>query len=97
MSNHRAERSSTFTEAKATFSNLIDRALSGEPQHIVRNGEEEVIIVDAETYRRALRPEQSLTKLFSAFAGNIARCRPSPDVGQPECECLMVHGLETSV
>jgi prevent-host-death family protein len=59
----------TLTEAKAKFSNLVDRALSGEPQHVLRNGREEVIVVDAATYNAASRPRRTLVELFSALRG----------------------------
>jgi prevent-host-death family protein len=59
----------TLTEAKAKFSNLVDRALSGEPQRVLRNGREEVIVVDAATYDANARPKRSLIELFSALRG----------------------------
>ncbi len=59
----------TLTEAKAKFSSLVDRALKGEPQRVVRNGREEVVVLDAATYKTITRPKHSLVKLFSALRG----------------------------
>jgi prevent-host-death family protein len=64
-----AKKSWTFTEAKAKFSSVVDRALNGEPQRVVRNGREEVIVVDAATFDAASRPKRSLIELFSALRG----------------------------
>ena len=70
----------TLTEAKAKFSSLVDRALKGEPQRVVRNGREEVVVLDAASYERIARPKQSLTKLFSALRGSeIDLERPRSD------------------
>lgn len=70
----------TLTEAKAKFSSLVDKALKGEPQHVLRGGREEVVIVDAATYEHATRPKHSLVKLFSALRGvDIDLERPAGD------------------
>ena len=76
----RGQRPWTLTEAKAKFSSLVDSALKGEPQHVIRNGREEVIILDAVSYKRILRPKRSLTKLFSALQeSDIELDRPQSD------------------
>lgn len=70
----------TLTEAKAKFSSLVDRALKGEPQRVVRGGREEVVIIDAATYEHVTRPKHSLVKLFSALRGvDIDLERPAGD------------------
>ncbi len=70
----------TLTEAKAKFSSLVDRALKGEPQRVVRNGREEVVVLDAATYKTITRPKRSLVKLFSALRGaDLDFDRPSTD------------------
>jgi prevent-host-death family protein len=59
----------TLTEAKAKFSSVVDRALNGEPQRVLRSGREEVVVVDAATFEAASRPRRSLVELFSALRG----------------------------
>jgi len=68
MSN-RGSKPWTLTEAKAKFSNIVDRALRGEPQHVLRNGREEVVILEATRYAASLKPQRSLVELFSALRG----------------------------
>lgn len=62
-------KSVTLTEAKAKFSSIVDRALRGVPQRVVRNGREEVVIVKASAYDAALRPRRSLVELFAPLRG----------------------------
>lgn len=59
----------TLTEAKAKFSSIVEQALRGTPQRVVRNGREEVVIVKASTYDAALRPKRSLIELFAPLRG----------------------------
>ena len=42
-------------EAKARFSELIDRALADGPQTITRNGQNAVVVVSAEEWQRKTR------------------------------------------
>ncbi|HUZ49870.1 MAG TPA: type II toxin-antitoxin system Phd/YefM family antitoxin [Candidatus Dormibacteraeota bacterium] len=66
---HRRTSPWTLTEAKAKFSALVDRAISGEPQRVLRNGREEVVVVDAATFDVLAKPKRSLVELFSALRG----------------------------
>ncbi len=57
-------------EAKARFSEVVERALQGEPQLVLRRGRKAVVVLDWETYARlageeisvleALRPPKTL-------------------------------------
>jgi prevent-host-death family protein len=70
----------TLTKAKAQLSDVVQRALDGEPQRVVRHGREAVIIVAAETYESSVRPKRSLVDLFSALRGcDIEIDRPHED------------------
>jgi len=75
-------------QAKARFSELVDRALKEGPQTITRRGKAVAVIVPAEEYRR-LRGGKSLKALLAAapLAGvEIVRSR---DTGRAvEIECI---------
>jgi prevent-host-death family protein len=53
-------------EAKARFSEVIDRALSEGPQTITRKGRETVVIVSAEEWRRKTKRKGNLAEFFAA-------------------------------
>ena len=59
-------------EAKNKFSELVDRALKHGPQLVTRRGEEVVVVISKEEYRRLRSSEPSLKEFF----------RSSPLVGQ---------------
>jgi prevent-host-death family protein len=56
----------TVAEAQAKFSEIIDRARSGEPQMITRNRRTAVVVVSAEVWERKVRRKGSLAEFFSA-------------------------------
>ncbi|HUY10824.1 MAG TPA: type II toxin-antitoxin system prevent-host-death family antitoxin [Candidatus Dormibacteraeota bacterium] len=58
-----------MTQAKAKFSALVDGALRGKPQRVIRNGREEVVVVSASTFDALVKPKRSLIELFSALRG----------------------------
>lgn len=64
-------RSWNLTEAKAKFSNVVQRALDGEPQRIVRGGRknETVLLIREDAYDAATRPTRSLIDIFSVLRG----------------------------
>lgn len=47
-------------EAKNKFSEVVESAMSGEPQIITRRGEEVVVVLAIENYRRLTTPHQRL-------------------------------------
>ncbi|MGC8904757.1 type II toxin-antitoxin system prevent-host-death family antitoxin [Thermus sp.] len=46
-------------EAKARFSEVVERALKGEPQLVLRRGKKAVVVLDWETYARLVGEETS--------------------------------------
>ena len=53
-------------EAKARFSEVIDRALAHGPQTITRKGKEAVVVVSVEEWRRKNRRKGNLAEFFAA-------------------------------
>jgi prevent-host-death family protein len=53
-------------EAKARFSEMIDRALADGPQTIMRKGKAAVVVVSAEEWRRKSRRTGNLAEFFAA-------------------------------
>ncbi|HEY5566090.1 MAG TPA: type II toxin-antitoxin system prevent-host-death family antitoxin [Gammaproteobacteria bacterium] len=69
---HRPERraadveSWTVAEAKAKFSELIDRARSQGPQTVTRKGRSAVVVVSVEEWERKTRRTGNLAEFFAA-------------------------------
>ena len=59
-------RNWTVAEAKAKFSEVIDRAASEGPQTITRNGRTTAVIVGAEEWDRKTRRVGNLAEFFAA-------------------------------
>ena len=55
----------TVANAKAKFSELIDRAQSGEPQTITRHGRTAVVVVAAEEWERKTKRAGNLAEFFA--------------------------------
>ena len=53
-------------EAKARFSEVIDRALADGPQTITRKGKEAVVVVSAEEWQRKTTRKGNLAEFFAA-------------------------------
>ena len=56
----------TVASAKARLSELIERARSGSPQTITRNGRVAVVVVAADEWERKTRREGSLADFLAA-------------------------------
>ncbi len=56
----------TVAEAKAKFSEVIDKALQSGPQTITRNGRTTAVIVSAEEWARRTRRTGTLAEFFAA-------------------------------
>ena len=56
----------TVAEAKARFSQVIERAMAGEPQTITRNGRTAVVVVAAAEWRRRTERKGSLADFLAA-------------------------------
>ena len=57
----------TLDEARATFTDLLDRAMSGEPSRVARGNDAVVIVSEADWNARRL-PAPSLGHLLAQFA-----------------------------
>ncbi len=55
----------TVAEAKAKFSEVLDRAVSDGPQTITRNGKTTAVIVSAEEWARLAKREGTLADFFA--------------------------------
>jgi len=53
-------------EAKARFSEVIDRALANGPQTITRKGQKAAVIVSAEEWQRKTKRKGNLAEFFAA-------------------------------
>jgi len=71
-----------FTDAKAQLSKVVQRALDGEPQRIVRGGRDAVIVVAEEEYKKATRPRRTVVDLFSALRGIDLNLEREDDFGR---------------
>ncbi len=56
----------TVAEAKAKLSEVIEKAQSGGPQTITRNGRKAVVVVAAEEWERKTKRVGSLAEFFAA-------------------------------
>lgn len=56
----------TVAEAKARFSEMVERAREGGPQVITRNGHPAVVVVSAEEWERKAKRSGSLVDFFAA-------------------------------
>jgi prevent-host-death family protein len=56
----------TVAQAKAKFSEVLDRAQSDGPQTITRNGHSTAVIVAAEEWERKTRRKGNLAEFFAA-------------------------------
>src|SRR5580658_5337672 len=55
----------TVAEAKAKFSEVIERARSESPQTVTRNGRPAVVVVSAEEWERKMRRRGSLAEFLA--------------------------------
>jgi prevent-host-death family protein len=56
----------TVAEAKARLSEVIERAQSGGPQTITKNGRTAVVVVNAEEWERKTKRTGNLAEFFAA-------------------------------
>lgn len=71
----------TVAEAKAKFSEVIERAQSGGPQTITKNGRTAVVVVAADEWERKTRRIGNLAEFFAAspLRGSRLKTRRSKD------------------
>jgi prevent-host-death family protein len=74
MTNSKAERPDCWPlqEAKARFSELVRRARRDGPQHVTVRGQEEVVVVAAEEFRR-LKGDRTGAALIAALQASPLR------------------------
>jgi prevent-host-death family protein len=60
------EASWTVAEAKAKFSEIIQRAMSEGPQTVTKNGRTAAVVVGAEEWQRKTRRVGTLAEFFAA-------------------------------
>ncbi len=56
----------SLQEAKARFPELVERALTGEPQLVTRRGRRAVVVLDSETDRRLTQQGRSLGEVLQS-------------------------------
>jgi len=56
----------SLAEAKAKFSEVVERARTQGPQHVTRNGRDAVVVVSASEWRAANQPRKTLVDFLSA-------------------------------
>jgi prevent-host-death family protein len=56
----------TVAQAKAKFSEVIDRAISSGPQVVTRSGQKAVVVVSADEWERKTQRTGSLADFFAA-------------------------------
>ena len=54
----------SLAEAKAKFSELVERARTEGPQHVSRNGREAVVVVSADEWRRRTEARRSVVDVL---------------------------------
>jgi len=60
-------------EAKSQFSQLVDKAMTEEPQFVTRHGRDAVVILSFDYYKKLTQPKTDLVSFF----------RASPLLGEP--------------
>lgn len=73
----------TVAEAKAKFSEVIDKAESEGPQAVTRNGRKAVVIVSAEEWEKKTKRKGNLAEFFAAspLRGSDIKIKRAP--GRP--------------
>ena len=52
-------------DAKNKFSEVVDKAINGEPQEITRRGKKAVVVMSVEYYQKLKRGSSNLVEFFS--------------------------------
>jgi antitoxin Phd len=81
----------SLAEAKAKFSEVVEKARTQGPQHVTRNGKEAVVVVDASEWERATGGKKTFGEaLFDPRVRGLLTdeeietfFRRDPDVGRP--------------
>ena len=80
----------SLAEAKAKFSEVVEKARTQGPQHVTRNGREAVVVVAADEWKRAMGGGKSFIEaLLNPAARVLSREEAEtlfardPDIGRP--------------
>ncbi len=71
----------TVAEAKAKFSEVVERAQTDGPQTITRNGRKTAMVVGAEEWERKTRRRGNLAEFFASSPLRGARLKVKPMPG----------------
>ena len=74
----------SVAEAKAKFSEVVERARAGSPQHVTRNGKDAVVIVSADEWERRVRTPRTMYEFLerSPLKGAPLDLERDPDKGR---------------
>ncbi|HYG25568.1 MAG TPA: type II toxin-antitoxin system Phd/YefM family antitoxin [Caulobacteraceae bacterium] len=74
----------SVAEAKAKFSELVERARTEGPQHITRNGRDAVVVVSAEEWAKRRREPKTILEYLenSPLKGSGLVIERDPDIGR---------------
>lgn len=64
-------------DAKAKFSQVVEAALQGEPQHVTRRGREAVVVLSETSYRRLQQQSRERAPGFVAHLLAIPKTEPA--------------------
>ena len=79
-----ADGSWSLAEAKAKWSEVVERAKTEGPQHVTKNGKDAVVIVSAAEWARRTRPSRTLYEFLesSPLKGSGIQLDREPDFGR---------------
>lgn len=74
----------SVAEAKAKFSELVERARAEGPQHITRNGRDAAVVVSAEEWARRTREPKTMLEYLeqTPLKGSDLEIERDPDLGR---------------
>lgn len=74
----------SLAEAKAKFSEVVERARSKGPQHVTRNGRDAVVVVSAEEWAKRKREPKTILEYLenSPLKGSGLVIERDPDIGR---------------
>ena len=74
----------SVAEAKAKFSELVERARAKGPQHITRNGRDAAVVVSAEEWARRTQKPKTVYEFLerSPLRGSGLKIERDPDIGR---------------
>lgn len=83
-------------DAKTQFSQLVEAALSGEPQHITRSGKQAVVVLSEEAFESLQRSAHAAAPGFVAHLLAIPKYKDVGDEGDAERVSLALRDVDLS-